>query len=125
MLLSLIGMFLDEELAGNPAFIIAAAVMVVACIYVMVAVSVRRLHDRNRSGWWMLLYGLVPALFSPSGDEAPLVPGLPEAVGAVLTLLSAGVSVWAFVDLGILKGTSGSNRFGSDPKGAVAAEVFD
>jgi hypothetical protein len=28
------------------------------------------------------------------------------------------------VEIGILKGTEGSNRFGEDPLGASAAEVF-
>ncbi len=55
------------------------------------AVSVRRLHDTNRSGWWLLI-GLIPF------------------VGfIVLIVFSAQV------------GQSGDNPFGSDPKAAAAA----
>jgi len=50
------------------------------------AVSVRRLHDVNRTGWWYL-FGIVPLL------------------GAIVLL------VWFCTD-----GTRGPNRFGADPK---------
>jgi len=49
------------------------------------AVEVRRLHDTNRSGWWILI-ALVPFL------------------GAILLL------IWF-----CFKGTQGDNRFGPDP----------
>lgn len=51
-----------------------------------IAVSVRRLHDRDMSGWWLLI-----ALI-------PLIGGL------VLLVLF------------VLEGTQGENRFGPDPK---------
>lgn len=54
------------------------------------AVTVRRLHDTDRSGWWMLI-GLIPL------------------VG----------SIWLLVLL-VLDGDSDSNRFGADPKLADA-----
>jgi uncharacterized membrane protein YhaH (DUF805 family) len=50
------------------------------------AVSIRRLHDSDRSGWWLLL-GLVPL------------------VGEIIVLVFM-----------VLKGTRGANRFGADPK---------
>ncbi len=51
-----------------------------------IAVGVRRLHDIDKSGWWMLI------VFIP-------------LIGAIVLL------VWA-----VMEGTRGSNRFGSDPK---------
>jgi len=59
-----------------------------------IAVTFRRLHDTNRSAWWLLI-GLVPFL------------------GALVLL------VFYFLD-----GTPGPNKFGPDPKGRGAAEVF-
>jgi len=50
------------------------------------AVSIRRLHDSDRSGWWLLL-GLVPM------------------VGEIIVLVFM-----------VLKGTRGANRFGANPK---------
>jgi uncharacterized membrane protein YhaH (DUF805 family) len=52
----------------------------------MLAVTVRRLHDTNRSGWWLLL-SLIPFI--------------------------GGLVVFVFT---VLPGTSGSNTFGTDPK---------
>lgn len=58
------------------------------------AVLIRRLHDTNRSGWWVLISFL------------PLVGGL------VLFIFT------------VLNGTAGPNRFGADPKAESSAEVF-
>lgn len=66
-----------------------------------IAVTVRRLHDRDMSGWWYL--GFVISWF------IPLV----------------GLFAWiAFLVLMLLDGTPGPNRYGEDPKGRGTAEVF-
>lgn len=54
------------------------------------AVSIRRLHDTDRSGWWLLI-GFVPF------------------IGAVVLLVFM-----------VLEGNRGDNRFGPDPKAGVA-----
>ena len=59
-----------------------------------IAVAVRRLHDTDRSGWWLLL-SLVPIV--------------------------GGIIVIVFY---CLDGTTGTNRFGPDPKSANLGEVF-
>lgn len=66
-----------------------------------IAVVVRRLHDRDMSGWWYL--GLIVASFIP-------------LVGFV-----AGI---AFLVLMLLPGTPGPNRFGPDPKDPANVQVF-
>jgi uncharacterized membrane protein YhaH (DUF805 family) len=92
------------------------------------AVSVRRLHDTNRSGWWIVLpYALLGAsifffasimLGSGAGGANVGILGLLvllATLGALIMLL-----VWLCTD-----GTRGENRFGPDPKGLEAApEVF-
>lgn len=50
------------------------------------AVAVKRCHDRDKSGWWLLL-GLVPV------------------IGPIVLL----------VELGFRRGTPGPNRYGPDP----------
>lgn len=102
----------------------SGGLITLAAMAPILTVSVRRLHDRNKAWWWMLIYWLVPTLFGQSIDgSAPLLP-LPEAANAGLALVSAGISIWSFVDLGIMKGTPGQNRFGPDPFGRDVAEVF-
>jgi len=58
-----------------------------------IAVSVRRLHDRNLSGWWYL--GMTVASFIP-------------VIGLLASI--------AFLVVMCLPGTPGANRFGADPK---------
>ena len=54
-----------------------------AVIIPSILVDIKRWHDRDKSGWWMLIL-LIPI------------------VGAI----------WFLVELGFLKGTDGPNRFG-------------
>lgn len=69
---------------GQPVSLLGAPVSL-AMLLPNIAVGMRRLHDRDMSGWWYLLI-LVPIL------------------GTLLLL-------WLFVQ----KGTDGPNRFGPDP----------
>lgn len=104
--------------------VVGVAVMipgVIIALWVGLAAGVRRLHDRNKSAWWLLLfYG--PSLFFSVLSEVASTSS-PEA-GSALAALSLPFSIWAFVELGCLKGTSGPNRFGEDPLGGSPAEVF-
>lgn len=95
------------------------------------AVSVRRLHDTNRSGWWVGGYflaslGLNMITFSLLAT-AVTSPESAVAAGGVMTLLSLGMLVYAVVLIVFffLDGTPGANRYGPDPKGRTdAANVF-
>ena len=60
-----------------------------AIIIPSIAVSVRRLHDIDRTGWWVLI-SLVPV------------------IGSIVLLVFA-----------VLDGTPGENRFGSNPKSST------
>ncbi len=92
--------------------------------YPSLAITIKRLHDRNRTGWWAgLMYGLTILLdlvdlagFGGTRDE----PGVAVLVIVVPTLV---VALWLFVELGFLKGTQGPNRFGPDPLGATQADA--
>ncbi len=70
--------------AYGPLTLIVSLVLIVPAI----AVGVRRLHDRDMSGWFLLL-GLVPI------------------VGGLILLV-----------IFLLEGTQGSNKYGADPKSA-------
>jgi uncharacterized membrane protein YhaH (DUF805 family) len=56
-------------------------------LFVMgIFVQIKRWHDRDKSGWWIFI-ALIPC------------------VGPI----------WALIETGFLKGTTGPNRFGADP----------
>ncbi|MEM7702242.1 MAG: DUF805 domain-containing protein [Pseudomonadota bacterium] len=66
-----------------------------------IAVTVRRLHDRNMSGWWYLGF---------------IVGGMLPFVGFLSSL--------AFLVIMFLPGNDGPNRFGPDPKKLYEEDVF-
>jgi len=79
-------------------------------LWVYLAISIKRLHDRNKSAWWMMLFFVFPGLFDQFadrlGDSYPVI-----FVGYV----SFAFCIWGVIELGFLKGTKGPNRFGADP----------
>ena len=61
----------------------------VLAFWISLAAGVKRWHDRNKSGWWMLI------IFVP-------------VIG----------SLWYLIECGFLKGTTGPNTYGPDPLAA-------
>jgi uncharacterized membrane protein YhaH (DUF805 family) len=82
-----------------------------ATLWPNLAVMAKRLHDRNRSGW-LAIIGWLPTLSSL------LVAPFPDSRLQIADqVFSVAVSIWWLVDLGILGGTKGPNRYGASPKG--------
>lgn len=95
-----------------------------ALTWPILAVMIKRLHDRNRTGWWAGLLNGLGLLFDPA--EAAGLAGTEQEPGIavlVLALPALLLAVWLFVELGFLKGTQGPNRHGADPLGAVAPDA--
>jgi uncharacterized membrane protein YhaH (DUF805 family) len=80
-----------------------------------IAVGVKRLHDRNKSGWYLLLFYLVPSILVVIGVLIGAFVEDSTIIATVLGLLAFAVGVWAFVEMGCLRGTIGVNRYGPDP----------
>lgn len=72
-------------LRKTPALVVVLPVYALY-IWITLATQAKRWHDNNKSGWWTLI------------TFVPVVGPL-----------------WAFVELGCLRGTIGDNRFGPDP----------
>jgi uncharacterized membrane protein YhaH (DUF805 family) len=80
------------------------------------AIGVKRLHDRDRSGWWIVLLYFGPMVLQGAQNSAES-----GTLASILLGLGAfALSIWALVELGFLRGTRGPNRFGPDP---VAREL--
>lgn len=54
--------------------------------WISLAAMIKRLHDRDKSGWWIFIV-LIPILGT----------------------------IWLFIECGFIRGTEGPNRFGPDP----------
>jgi uncharacterized membrane protein YhaH (DUF805 family) len=81
-----IGTFNEEAEIG-----LLSGVYLLAVLIPSIAVTVRRLHDTDRSGWWILL-NFIPV------------------IGSVVILIFA-----------VLDSQPGGNRFGPNPKGVIGA----
>ena len=93
-----------ESFAGPGALILFGVMFLwfLGTIIPGIAVTVRRLHDRDLSGWWYLAY----------------------IVASILPLISM-VAWIVFLVFMFLDGTNGPNRFGPDPKARGEASVFE
>ncbi|HUW98985.1 MAG TPA: DUF805 domain-containing protein [Acidiferrobacter sp.] len=119
--------------AAHPALILlvidlVAALVVIVSLVPLIAVEIRRLHDVNRSGWWLgasILYSLaIDAIITVdlvravkthtvqpffraflSGQHLGLIVGL---VGA----MALGITIFIFT---VLPGTAGNNSYGPSP----------
>lgn len=84
-------LYTTPENAGNPLLKILSIIVLVFVFWASAALNVKRLHDRNKSAWWI-----------------------------ILTFLPLIGPIFVIVELGILDGTPGPNQFGDDPKGRGA-----
>ena len=87
LIAAIILMVIDGALGSTP---ILYSIYMLAVLLPSLAVTIRRLHDTDRSGWWLLLM-LIPL------------------VGPIVVLVFM-----------CLEGTRDENRFGVDPKAALA-----
>ena len=73
-----------------------------ALLYMGACVLSKRLHDRGRSGWWaaLVLFALVAVWPTPHGWGA---------------LIFSLILFWAVIELGVMHGEDGANRFGPSP----------
>jgi uncharacterized membrane protein YhaH (DUF805 family) len=91
-------------------------ILFVAGIWSGLAIGIKRLHDRDKSGWWILLFWLAPSVLSSWQTATPDFGG-----SFVLSLAAIAIGIWAFVELGCLPGTPGPNQYGPDPLGPAYA----
>jgi uncharacterized membrane protein YhaH (DUF805 family) len=102
-----------------------------------ISVQMRRLHDTDRSGWWLggfyLLYfvyiGMIARDFTSMMSATMADPSQPPAVAAtsgVTTILGLVIFIYSIALLVFycLPGTRGQNRFGPDPYSQDVEQVF-
>lgn len=83
-----------------------------ATIVPQISVGVRRLHDTNRSGWWLLL-PLIPYCLAFILGGSAMMGGSMAGLGvAGIFLIIGAVCAIALLVFMILPGTPGDNRFG-------------
>jgi uncharacterized membrane protein YhaH (DUF805 family) len=120
-----------DVLAKLGIFLIVCALLYLLTLWAGLAVTTKRLHDRNKSAWWLLVFYILPLVLNiprtvamvhafQDGTFMKLAEqGQAMAIGGPVAIIASGaaslISLWAFVELYCLAGTTGSNRYGPDP----------
>jgi uncharacterized membrane protein YhaH (DUF805 family) len=81
----------DGQLQGGGTMSIISIIVYLAALWPSLALQVKRWHDRDKSGWWVLI------------NLVPFIGG-----------------IWALIECGFLEGTKGPNKFGPDPLAQTA-----
>jgi uncharacterized membrane protein YhaH (DUF805 family) len=92
LVITLVLSFVDRVIGiydPNTGVGILSGLFALAFLIPAILVDIKRWHDRDKSGWWMLI-ALIPIIGS----------------------------VWFLIELGFLAGTRGPNRFGPPPMDA-------
>src|SRR5512144_1367791 len=116
-----------HELEPTGIFGLAISIIALANLWIAFALSAKRLHDRDRTGWWLIWQLLILILAVILVVVAVVVPNEQGALWYALAgapgLAAFVISVWLFVQIGFLRGTEGPNRFGPAPLGAMRADA--
>ncbi|MBL6852587.1 MAG: DUF805 domain-containing protein [Alphaproteobacteria bacterium] len=105
-------------------------------LWMGLAVTTKRLHDRNKSAWWLLIFFGAPIVLNvprymalwhaiQDGTFTQLAQqGQVASLGGPVAIIAGGaatlISLWAFVELYCLAGTTGPNAYGADPLAKAA-----
>ena len=95
-----------------------------AVLVASIALGIKRLHDRDRYAWWLLLFFLGPVVFAGAGGAIMWAGassvGMTEDWSLFPRLCRIGgfaLGIWGLVEIGFLRGSAGYNRFGPNPLG--------
>lgn len=120
----------DEDSTAHTVLSAVLGIFVLVALWPSIAILIKRIHDRNKPGWFcLILYGpvtlfvvlLIVWLAGAISTAAETGTFSPPPLGALgisvilLAMLSSAIALWFFVEFGCLRGTVGPNRYGPDP----------
>lgn len=111
------------------------AIAALLLLWPALAASVKRLHDRGRSGLWLIAFwgpALVSGIFGVMVRELYLVLqyGLaspfyiwPQGPFLTASTIAFALWLWGLVELGLLPGAQRGNKYGGEPQSPAGAEA--
>ena len=117
---------IGSEQAAVLMLVLASQFIWLLSLWPLLAVGAKRLHDRNRNGWWLLVFWLLPFALLCVGftvvlfDDPRTGRSGDISTGVILVLASLPPALWGIVELGILPGTEGPNLYGDIPAQRLA-----
>jgi uncharacterized membrane protein YhaH (DUF805 family) len=108
IVVSVIAIALALFAGGMGTAIVVGFILYIPMLWIALAVGAKRLHDRNKSGWWMLLFYIAPGILQTTAEYV-------GDMGFVLNIIGTALGIWGLIELGLLRGTEGANQYGPDP----------
>jgi uncharacterized membrane protein YhaH (DUF805 family) len=93
---------LYESVAGTALHLMTGWFVYPTILFAAACILSKRLHDRGRSGWWAapILIGIIAILPTPT---------------SFFDFLFGVLVFWATIELAVMPGEEGGNRFGPNP----------
>jgi len=98
-----------------PLFIIAVVVVLFPWLLSNISFTTERLHDRDKSAWWLVTFYVVPGVLGEFVKLAWFTGTAGTVLHTILALAAFALTIWEFVEIGCLPGTTGTNGYGPDP----------
>ena len=98
-----------------PLFVIMVVLVLIPWLLWGFSVTTERLHDRDKSAWWLVVFYLVPGVLGQTAKATWFTGSAGTALHYVLALTAFAFTIWGFVEIGCLRGTAGQNTYGPDP----------
>jgi uncharacterized membrane protein YhaH (DUF805 family) len=117
-----IGIILSALQLVNEGFQVLSGLFQLAAAWPGIALLVKRIHDRNKSGWlvWVLYGPMILAMLFTIAAFIAIALGSGEIaslgiISGVLWVAVVVVAIWFFIEFGCMRGTVGVNQYGADP----------
>ena len=94
--------------------------LAIICVFALITliigtfnIQIKRLHDLNFSGWWLLVVIIITAPGNLASDPRVNLP-LPEPLRTVLIAVFIITFIGFMISLFFIKGSKGDNKYGKD-----------
>jgi len=98
-----------------PLFIIMFVLVFIPWLMWGFAIHTERLHDRDKSAWWLMVFYVVPALLGQFAKTTWFAAAAGTVLHYILALAAFALSIWGLLEIGCRRGTAGTNTYGPDP----------
>ena len=92
----------------------------------MSALVVRRVHDRGKNAAWALFFVFGPLILTEPAQALASQTSPWQTLAALgMSLGGLALSIWGFIEIGLMRGAPGDNRYGPDPRAGDSPPSVD
>lgn len=97
--------FTADSIAA-PLFIVTVVVVLVTWLLWNASFPTERLRDRDKSAWWLVVFYVLPGVLTQFGHLARTAGTVDFELQIIPAVAAFALSIWGFVEIGCLRGTS-------------------